>query len=199
MSSIPPPLLPPAAAVHTRPDGPPSFLAPVAKSVMVVCVVSALTWAGAALVAAMLGHSAWLQNILADSDLYWVPPSLLWFGRHAVAVNLGLFAISLLGAVACWGILRRRRWALWTFIVLLVVTALLNFCFPWAIEVVFRHVNQQVLPNMGSANTHQLRHDLSTLRLTYTSITAATAVAFAVVHAWLVVRLLRPDVKHWFR
>lgn len=199
MSSIPPPLRPTVATALPRADGPPAFLAPVAKSVMVVCVVSALSWGGAALFAALLGHSAWLQNLLDDSDLYWVPPSLLWFGRHAVAVTLGLFAVSLLGAAACWGMLRRQRWALWTFIVLLVVTAVLNFYLPWAMEEIFRHLNQHLLPNMGSTEAQQLRHELATLRLTYIGISAATALAFAVLHAWLVVRLLRPDVKHWFR
>lgn len=197
MSTAPPPL--PSAVARPRANGAPAFLAPVAKTVLVVCIVSAVTWGAAALCVVLLRHSAWLQNLLQDHDLFWVPPSLLWLGHHAVAVNLGMFALSVLGAAACRGILRHQRWALWTFIVLLVVTALLNFYLPWAVEELFRHLHQHVLPNIGSADTPQLRQDLLTARVSYTAITGLTAVAFAVVHAWLVVRLLRPDVQRLFR
>ncbi len=192
MSSITPPLLPVA---HPRPkgDGTPTFLAPLAKSVLVVCIVSAVCWAGAAL----LAQSAWLKDLLDGADLSWMPSSLRWFGRHAVAVNVGMLVLSLVGAAACWGLLRRNRWALWTFIVLLVVTALLNFVGAWVIDEVFRQLIVH-LPPHADADAGQLRRDLQMQRVIYTGLTVLTALAFAALHAWLVARVLRPDVRRWF-
>jgi cytochrome bd-type quinol oxidase subunit 1 len=196
MSSITPPLLPVA---HPRPkgDGTPTFLAPLAKSVLVVCIVSAVCWAGGAVLAALLAQSAWLKDLLDGADLSWMPSSLRWFGRHAVAVNVGMLVLSLVGAAACWGLLRRNRWALWTFIMLLVVTALLNFVGAWVIDEVFRQLIVH-LPPHADADAGQLRRDLQMQRVIYTGLTVLTALAFAALHAWLVARVLRPDVRRWF-
>lgn len=196
MSSITPPLLPVA---HPRPkgDGTPTFLAPLAKSVLVVCIVSAVCWAGGAVLAALLAQSAWLKDLLDGADLSWMPSSLRWFGRHAVAVNVGMLVLSLVGAAACWGLLRRNRWALRTFIVLLVVTALLNFVGAWVIDEVFRQLIVH-LPPHADADAGQLRRDLQMQRVIYTGLTVLTALAFAALHAWLVARVLRPDVRRWF-
>lgn len=197
MSPTTPPLLPVANPRPTG-DGTPTFLSPLAKSVLVVCLVSAVCWAGGAILAALLTHSAWLENLLQDADLYWVPSSLRWFGRHAVAVNVGMLVLSLVGAASCWGLLRRNRWALWTFIVLLVVTALLNFVGAWVIDEVFRQLIVHLPPHADAADAGQLRRDLQMQRVIYTGLTALTALAFAVLHAWLVVRVLRPDVRRLF-
>jgi cytochrome bd-type quinol oxidase subunit 1 len=196
MSSITPPLLPVA---HPRPkgDGTPTFLPPLAKSVLVVCIVSAVCWAGGAVLAALLAQSAWLKDLLDGADLSWMPSSLRWFGRHAVAVNVGMLVLSLVGAAACWGLLRRNRWALWTFIVLLVVTALLNFVGAWVIDEVFRQLIVH-LPPHADADAGQLRRDLQMQCVIYTGLTVLTALAFAALHAWLVARVLRPDVRRWF-
>lgn len=200
MSSTTPPLLPTAAArVRPKGDGAPAFLAPLAKSVLVVCIVSALSWAACAVIAVLLGNSAWLQDLLLDADLSWMPPSLRWFGRHAVAVNLALFALCVAGAAACWGMLRRQRWALWTFIVLLVATALLNFVGAWVTDEVFRYLIVHLPAHADAADATQLRHDLQVQRVLYTGIAVLTALSFAALHAWLVLRMLRPDVQRWFQ
>jgi len=201
MSSSYPPLLPTAAAATAAPtgDAAPRFLAPLAKSVLVVCIVSAVCWAGCAVLAVLLGSSAWLHDLLQGADLSWMPPSLRWFGRHAVAVNLWLFALCVAGAIACWGLLRRQRWALWTFIVLLVLTALLNFVGAWVIDDIFRYLIVHLPQHVGAEDASQLRHDLRINRVLYTGITVLTALAFAVLHGWLLVRVLRPDVQRWFK
>jgi hypothetical protein len=200
MSSTLPPLLPSAAAV-ARPSGEtaPRFLAPLAKSVLVMCIVSAVCWAGCVVLALLLHQSAWLQEQLHGTDLSWVPPSLRWFGRHAVAVNLGLFALCVAGAVACWGLLRRQRWALWTFIVLVVLTALLNFVGVWVIDEIFRYLIAYLPGHVDTADAHQLRNELRLQRALYTGITVLTTLSFAALHAWLLLRLLRPDVQRWFK
>lgn len=202
MSSTLPPLLPSAAsaAAAARPTGEaaPRFLGPMAKSILVMCIVSAVCWAGCVVLALLLHHSAWLQEQLHGADLSWVPPSLRWFGRHAVAVNVGLFALCVAGAVACWGLLRRQRWALWSFIVLLVLTALLNFVGVWVIDEIFRYLIVHLPGHMDPADADQVRNDLRVQRVLYTGITVATALSFAGLHGWLVVRLMRPDVQRWF-
>lgn len=197
MSSTTPPLLP-AAIARSRGDGTPTFISPLAKSVLVVCIVSAVCWAGGAVVAALLAQSAWLKDLLHDADLSWMPSSLRWFGRHAVAVNVGMLLLSVLGAAASWGLLRRHRWAFWTFIVLLVVTALLNFVGAWVVDEVFRQLVVHLPPHANAADAAQLRRDLQMQRVIYTGLTLLTGLAFAVLHAWLVVRLLRPDVRRLF-
>lgn len=200
MSSTLPPLLPAAAArVRPKGDGAPAFLAPLAKSVLLVCIVSAVSWAACAVIAVMLGNSAWLQDLLHGADLSWMPPSLRWFGRHAVAVSLALFALCVAGAAACWGMLRRQRWALWTFIVLLVLTALLNFAGAWVTDDVFRYLIVHLPAHVDPADAAQLRHDLRIQRVLYTGIAVLTALSFAALHAWLLLRVLRPDVQRWFQ
>lgn len=197
MSSTTPPLLP-VANPRPKGDGTPAFLSPLAKSVLVVCILSAVCWGGGAIFAALLTNSAWLKAQLQGADLSWVPSSLRWFGRHAVAVNVGMLVLSVVGAAACWGILRRNRWALWTFIVLLVVTALLNFVGAWVIDEVFHQIILHLPANVDASDAGQLRRDLRMQRALYTGLAVLTALAFAALHAWLVVRVLRPDVQRLF-
>jgi hypothetical protein len=197
MSSTLPPLLP-HAVPRPKGDGTPAFLAPLAKSVLVICILSAVCWAAGVVLAVVLSNSAWLQDLLHDSDLSWMPPSLRWFSRHAVAVNVALTVLSVAGAVASWGLLRRYRWALWTFIVLLVVTAVLNFAGAWVVDEVFRLLMVHLPPNVDAADAAQVHRELLMQRVIYTGMMIVTSLAFAALHAWLVLRLLRPDVKRLF-
>ncbi|WP_421567711.1 hypothetical protein [Stenotrophomonas sp. PD6] len=196
MSSTTPPLLPNAAA-RPKGDGTPGFFVPMAKSVLVICIVAAVCWAGFVVLAVVVSGSAWLQDLLRDADLAWMPGSLRWFGRHAVAVNVAMLAICVAGAVAAWGLLRRHRWALWTFIVLLIGTAALNFAGVWVVDDVYRHLGVH-LPTEGMANAMRLRSELQSQRVIYTSMMLVTSIAFAGLHAWLALRLLRPDVRRLF-
>lgn len=199
MSTVPPPLQPKVAprATHT-PDGAPKFLSPLAKSILVVCIISAVCWAGGALVALFLHQWDDLQRFIAETDLSWMPPSLRWFGRHAVVINLAMLAVCVAGAVACWGMLRRLNWALQLFIVLLVLTALLNFYGAWVVDDIFRQLVLHLPAAVDDMDQGELRRELQVQRILYTGMALATALAFAVLHGWLLVRLGRPDVKRWF-
>lgn len=97
------------------------------------------------------------------------------------------------------GLLRRQRWALWTFIVLLVLTALLNFVGVWVIDEIFSYLIVHLPGHMDPADADQVRTDLRLQRVLYTGITVMTALSFAALHAWLVLRLQRPDVQRWFK
>lgn len=200
MSTVPPPLLPqtPAPATHTA-DGMPKFISPLAKSILVVCILSAVCWAGGAVLAVSLHQWEWLQNELSTSDLSWMPPSLLWFGRHAVAINLAMLLTCVAGAISCWGLLRRQPWALWLFMVLLVLTALMNFYGVWVVDDIFRQLVVHLPEAVDDQDMGQLRNELRVQRWLYTGISLATALSFAVLHGWLLVRLRRPDVQTWIR
>ena len=117
-SSLPPQL--PDTRPPVDPMAPPKFLSPMLKSVLLVCVVSALSWLVTALMAVPLSRAAWVQELLHDNDLSWISPSLQWLGAHAVGICVAMLLTCLVGVVACLGMLRREAWALWLFIVLLV-------------------------------------------------------------------------------
>ena len=161
-------------------------------------MLSALCWVGGVAVAIFMHQWTWLQDQISTSDLSWVPPSLRWFGRHAIAINVAMLLTCVAGAVSCWGLLRRQRWALWLFMVLLVLTALLNFVGVWMVDDLFHQLLVHLPASMDDVDTDELIHEIRLQRWLYTGMTLATAVSFAVLHAWLLVRLLRPDVKAWF-
>jgi len=137
-ASLPPQL--PSTQPSPSEDGAPAFLAPLLKSVLLVCLVSAALWAVLALIAIPLSGSEALQALLADEDLHWLPASLRWLLTHPVLANVLLCVSSLLGIAACWGMLRRWRWAWVLFIVLLAVTAVLNVIAAWLLDDAFGHL-----------------------------------------------------------
>ena len=140
-----------------------------------------------------------VQDLATSSDLSAVPPTLRWFGRHAVALYVGMTVFCLLDAVVCWGVLRRWRWALWVFIALLLVTLPLNFIGIWVVDDVVSHLTAFLLQNLDGEEAMRLRNELRLQRIVYTGLVAATSLAFAALHAWLAYRLLKPDVQRWYR
>jgi hypothetical protein len=103
------------------------------------------------------------------------------------------------GVVACVGMLRREHWALWLFIVLLVVTALMNFVAAWAVDDGLAHLSQYLTRHGDNPDMRQLRHDLQLQRIVLSGMLVLTAVGFAGLHGWLAVRLLRADVRTWMQ
>jgi len=205
MSSLPPQL--PTAPPPTAAPVAPKFLSPMLLSVLVVCIVSALSWALLAALAVPLRQAAWLQDLLGDAPLEWLSPSLRWLGHHVVATSLWMLAICVAGVAASWGMLYRQRWALWLFIVVLVVTALLNFAGAWLVDEAFAHGiayltahldDPDLTAYMDATELRQLKHELLMHRILYTGMSVLTALTFAGLHGWLVVRLLRADVQAWF-
>lgn len=196
-SLLPPPL--PNARPPVDPLAPPKFIGPMTKSVLAVCVVSALCWVAAVLVAAPLSSAEWLRELTHDSDLSWLAPSLRWLGAHAVGFCVAMLLVCLLGVAACWGMLYRQRWALWLFIVLLVVTALFNFVCSWVLDDGFRHLLDYLASDAASSEMRQLRGEMLVQRMTFLVTTVTSSIAFAGAHGWLAVRLLRTDVQAWFQ
>lgn len=193
-----PPQLPHAQPL-VDPLAPPKFLSPMAKSVLLVCVASAVGWAIAALVAGPLSIGAFLQEQVETRDVAWLSPPLQWLTTHALGICVAMLLACLVGVVACVGMLRREHWALWLFIVLLVVTALLNFVAAWVVDDGLAHVSQYLTRHGDSPDMRQLRHDLQLQRIVLSGMLVLTAVGFAGLHGWLAVRLLRADVRAWMQ
>lgn len=206
MSSLPPQL--PSALPPADPLAAPKFLSPMLLSVLLVCIVSALSWAVLAAIAAPLRQAAWVQDVLREAPLEWLSPAIRWLGQHMVATCLWMLGICVAGVAATWGMLYRQTWALWLFIVVLVVTALLNFVGAWLVDDAFAHVithlgvhfnDTDLAPHFNDLDLRQLQHELLMQRVVYTGMSVLTALTFAGLHGWLVVRLLRADVQAYFR
>lgn len=196
-SSLPPQL--PDARPPVDPMAPPKFLSPMLKSVLLVCVVSALSWLVTALMAVPLSRAAWVQELLNDNDLSWISPSLQWLGAHAVGICVAMLLTCLVGVVACLGMLRREAWALWLFIVLLVATALSNFAAAWVVDDAFSHLLAYLDSDAANTAMRELRPDVLLQRIVFVGTALGTSLAFAILHGWLVLRLLRADVQAFFR
>ena len=196
-ASLPPQL--PTATPRPSGDGAPAFLAPLLKSVLLVCLASAALWAVLALISIPLSGVEALRALLADKDLGWLPGSVHWLLSHPVLANVLLCLASLVGVVVCWGMLRRWRWAWGSFVALLAVTAVLNGVVVWAVDDAFRHLLAQLPADTYSLEILQLRRDLRVLRVIWGGSMGLTAAAFAVLHGWLIVRLCAPDVRALFR
>lgn len=198
MSSPLPPQLP-HAQPPADPLAPPKFLSPMVKSVLLVCVASAVGWALAALVAGPLSIGAWLQEQVQTRDVAWLSPPLQWLGEHSLGICVAMLLTCLVGVVACVGMLRRETWALWLFIVLLVATALLNFVAAWVVDDAFAHLSQYLMKHGDDPEMRQLRTDLHLQRIIMSGMLVFTAVGFAGLHGWLAVRLRRADVRAWMQ
>lgn len=197
MSSLPPHL--PHAPPPLDPQAPPRFLFPLLKSVLVVLAASAVCWLVTIPLVAVLANAAWLQDLLQGQSLEWLPPSLHWLGRHAVSISVAMLLLCLLGVAGAWGMLKRQRWALWLLIGVLVFTALLNFVGVWVVDDIFSHLHTMVSNHpLDSPDMRQLRQEMQINRILWGGIAVVTTLAFAGLHGWVVVRLLKPDVQRWF-
>jgi len=198
MSASLPPNLPNA---QPRPpltrDGLPGFFAPVLKSVLLLCIVCIPLYAGLALVSVPLQEAAWLQQLLSDPDVHWVPPSLRWLLENAMLTNVILCVWSVIATGVTWALLKRWKWALWPFNVLLVLSAVSNFVIAWGVDDIFRHLLAQ-LP-ADAADYRQLRTDLQVQRILFGGMLVLTAFAFAGLQGWFAFRLCAADVRRALR
>lgn len=199
MSSLPPPLPHLVPSSRPRRDGLPGFVLPTVRSVLVVSAVSALGFFALALICIPLADARWLAVLLQTPELAWLPGWVHGLIDHAVATNLLLGAGCLLGIVAAWGFLRRWRWALWLFIVLLVVTALLNFVLTWMVDDLFRQLLGFLPDAAESADAARLRADVNLQRISLGGTLLVSSVVFLGLQGWLAVRLCAADVRAWFK
>lgn len=66
--------------------------------------------------------------------------SLTWLLAHPVAASMIAALLCLASTLASWGLLRERSWGLWSFVVILLLSALANFAVAGWLDVFMRDV-----------------------------------------------------------
>ncbi len=178
------PPLSPAPATST------SFIDVTAKLSLLLGVLSVLWSVFQLLLAALLRRfdlSAWMQQQEIP-----FPAALHWAAQHALSLSFLLLGTSLAFVAVSWGLLRRREWGRTGFIVFLVLVALANFAFLPLIQELFNGLYTIVPAEF--LDSPQLRFSQWSALLT----AGISAVAFAILHGWLVVKLRRPEIRRQF-
>lgn len=128
-----------------------------------------------------------------------LPPGFHWLGRHAFSLTLLCLLLSAAFLAVSWGLLRRREWGRIGFIVFLVIIALANFASLPLLNVLFDGLQTMVPAGfLDSSEGRELRFQLQVGLWTALIIGGGGALAIAALHAWLVVKLGRPDVRTLF-
>jgi hypothetical protein len=66
--------------------------------------------------------------------------SLTWLLAHPVAASMIAALLCLASTLASWGLLRERSWGLWSFVAILLLSALANFAIAGWLDVFMRDV-----------------------------------------------------------
>lgn len=128
-----------------------------------------------------------------------LPPMVSWaLEQRRLLALLGLL-LSLLFLAASWGVLRRQEWARRAFIAFLAITAVLNFATLPLVGQLFDMVRDMFPQDMlGSADGQEFLAKLQTSRLVSVVSAVLTAVAFALLHAWVAWKLCVDEVRAEF-
>ncbi|MGF6417727.1 hypothetical protein ABH900_001194 [Stenotrophomonas sp. AN71] len=118
--------------------------------------------------------------------------SLIWLLAHPVGASMIAALLCLVSSVASWGLLRERRWGLWSFVALLLLSALTNFAIAWWLDVFMRDLIPFLADDPGLLQELQLNRWLITLTVVGMSF------LFLGLQGWLGWRLLRPDIRTRF-
>ena len=142
-----------------------------------------------------LDISGWMQR-----ESLPVPASLAWAGRHATALTLLMLLASLALLAVSWAMLKHREWGRIGFIVFLVVVALANFAMLPLVDGMFDAM-QAIVPAdfLSSPEARDMRVQLQASRWISLLTAGGTALMFAVLHGWMVIKLCRRDVQTLFR
>ena len=184
--------LPPLPARTAPPLGQATdFVRPLALASLLVCVLLLGWFVLQALIAgALVDSTGWRQLALLAYE-YEMPPSVMWLLMHPVAASLWLGVSCLPSLLSSWGLLRRRAWGLWSYIALLLGTAVGNFVALWWMDGVLLHVIARV-------TDPTLLHELQVQRGVFSLTLLGTCVLFAGLQGWLAWRLLQPDIRRHF-
>ncbi|KHL59017.1 hypothetical protein [Xanthomonas cannabis] len=128
-----------------------------------------------------------------------LPHSWQWLIDHALSLSVAGVVLSAAFAWLSWALLQRREWARVGFVVVLVVTGLLNFGGLALIGPLFDGV-QTLLPAevLQSPEWPQMQARLQATRQMAFILTGLGVVAIGCVHAALAWRLCTPAVRAEF-
>lgn len=184
--------LPPLPSPATPPLGRGTdFIRPLALASLVVgAVLMAAFLLQAALALPLANSTTWRQLVTLAWE-YDLPPSVLWLMAHPVATSLWLAASCIPTLLASWGLYLRKAWGLWSYVALLLLTAVGNVLLLWWLDSVLVDVIARV-------TDPALLHELQVQRGVFSLTVLGTCVLFAALQGWLSWRLLQPDVRRHF-
>lgn len=185
MPSLPPPLRPTAAP-------PPRDLLPLlAVGSLVLCALMvAMFLLQAALAWPMYNTLPWQWLLALAQDYRW-PRSLVWMLQHPVATSLWMAAACVPSLVASWGLYRRRRWGLWSFVVMLVASGLANVGIALWMDAV-------LVDLIARIDDPGFQFEMRTQRVLLALTAIGGAVVLLALQGWLAWRLLQPDMRARF-
>jgi hypothetical protein len=123
-----------------------------------------------------------------------VPGPVLWALTHLTTIAVVFLAVCAAFLAVSVGLLRRRAWGWWGFVLFMVVGAALNFVGIAVIDGTFAWI--QALPRQPGLE--QMQAELAALRLLTLATLWVSALVFAVLHALVVWQLCRPGVRAEF-
>ncbi len=129
-----------------------------------------------------------------------VPAALQWAAQHALSLTVLMLLLCVALLAVSWAMLRRYEWGRIGFIVFLVGVTLANFAMLPLVDGMFTAM-QAIMPP-GFHDSPDGRHAMAQMQASrWTALISAgvTALAFAGLHAWLVVKLCRDEVRALFR
>jgi len=181
-----PPPLPNAAA---------GFVNVLGRLSLVVAVFG-LVWALGQMILALVLPDAMLMRLATLPE---APPGLLWVLEHRRLLALAALALALVFLAVAWGLLKRQEWARWGFIVLLVAGALANFAALALIGPFFDGLlGMFPAAMMDSAEGREFAAQMQASRSFSFASSLVTAIAFAVLHGWVIWKLCTAPVRAQF-
>ena len=190
-----PPQLPPLPAT---PSAAASFIAVTAKLSLLMAAL-AIAWSLLQLLLVALMGRMDILRTMQDEGLP-VPPGVLWLSEHVLSLSVLGLLLSIAFLAVSWALLRHREWGRIGFIVFLVLVALANFAFLPLVHSMFDSMQAMVPAEfLNSPQGLEMRVQLRVGLWTSLITSAVTALALAVLHGWLVIKLSRPDVRALFR
>lgn len=187
MSAAMPPLpqTPAARATH--------WVQPLALACFWVCVACTACMLLVALGAWPLAATEHWQMLSVDAWHFGMDGSVLWLLRHPVLISLLVALGCAASALSSWGVFRLRRWGLWSFVALLLVTAVSNFVLSWWLDAVLAQLKPLFDDSTAAMDSLRAR------RIVVAITMYGSSVVMAAMQGGLAWRLLRPDIRARFR
>ncbi len=175
-----------------------AFVDVTAKLSLVMAVLAVVWSLLQLLVVAALGQLD-LHALTQTEGLFPLPSWMGWISEHATLLSLLQLLLCLVFLVVCWGLFKRREWGRLGFIAFLVLVALANFASLPLVDSMFSGM-QTMFPAefLNSPDGAEMRAQLQVGRWTSLLTAVGTAIAFAALHGWLVIKLGRAEVRALF-
>lgn len=185
MSASPPPLRSPAAAPAQ------DIVRPVAIVSLLLCALMLVWFLAQALVMWPLASTVPWQLLVTLAQENNVPASLQWMLAHPVATSVWLAVICVPSVLASWGLFKQRRWGLWSYVVMLVVSGLANLVIAWWVDAMVGDL-------VGRVSDPGLYAEMHSQRILMALTLYGGSLAVLVLQLWYAWRLLRPDIRARF-